>query len=441
MRKSIILIIVLSVLAIAFVACTGNNDAPPAADPPAQEQPAPEQPAPEQPAPDPTPTDDQVSGDLFIWMHHSEAFAEAMADAFMRDFPDVNVTWEHVGFTDQRDMITLDGPAGIGPDVWLQPHDGVALAINDGLVEPLPTDMQERLRGRVLTAAIDTATHNGVLYGVPFQTETIALFYNRAYVPTAPSSFEEIIEFAREWNDPAQNRFAMRWQINDAYHNYAFLTAFGFTVFGPNMDDWRAMDFDTDAVRRGIEFHASLREVFDFGVDDFEWDNTVAAFQRGEVPFTISGPWAIGDARANGVDFGVTRLPTVNGVQPRSFSGAGVAHISSFTENLPASLAFVEWMASDAAASVIFNEIGNLAALYDVSGVPGLAEDPHLSGIALQAAFANPMPTIPEVDLMWGPLATVFTHTWNGTMTAEETAALAQQEYLDALAVVGLTID
>jgi len=384
--------------------------------------------------------DRYVESYLFFWIF-DETLGQPLADGFNEVFPNIQVDWEHVGMTDMRGLMEQDGPADIGPDVFVQPHDGVAIAINDGMVEPFPQSLQERLAPQLLTSAVETTMRDGRMYGAPFQTENIALFYNRAYVDSPPATFEEIREFAREWNNPAENRFAMRWQVADAYHNYPFLQAFGFSVFGPNMDDWRDMPFESEAVRRGIEFHNSFRPYFDFATDDVDWENSVAAFQRGEVPFTISGPWAIADAQRNGVDFGITRLPTINGVQPRVFSGATIAHVSSFSRYQDIGFTFVEWLATAGGATVLFDTIGTLTAMYDISAVPGLADDPHLMGIQEQAPYSDPMPVIPEVNFMWGPLATVFTHSWNGTLSIEETQAQAMQEYRDLLAVAGLSLD
>ena len=438
MKKYILLICAL-VAILALTACAGNEEPttptptpPPIADTGAAVT------TPDPTTPDATPNA-EISGDLFIWVFE-EALGEPLARAFEALHPNVRVDFEHVGMTDQRQMVTLDGPAGIGPDVFMQPHDGVALAINDGIVEPFPADLQARIAAQVIPTAVQTAMRDGRLYGAPFQTENIAFFYNREFVSTPPTTFEEVLDFAREWNDPAQNRFAMRWQVNDAFHNYPFLTAFGFSVFGPNMDDYRIMPFDGDAVRRGLEFHNQFRQYFDFATEDVTWDASVAAFQRGEVPFTISGPWAVADARANGIDFGVTRLPTMGGNQPRVFSGATIAHVSSFSENKDAAFAFVEFLATEAGASILYETLGTLTALIDISAIPGLVDDPYLRGFQAQAYYSNPMPTIPEVDLMWGPMATLFTHTWNGSLSVADTQALAMQEYIDSLALIGLSM-
>jgi len=381
-----------------------------------------------------------VSGNLVLWMDNDD-WAQALIAAFIAKYPDVTVEFENVAHTESRAKVELDGPAGIGPDVFHFPHDHAANAINDGLVEPIPADMASRFEATILEAAINTVKSNGRLYAVPFQTENIALFYNRDLVDFVPKTFEEIIEFARDYNDPATGKYAMRWQIIDAYHNYHFLNAFGFSVFGPNMDDYRNPGFDIPGVANGLRFHSSLREVFPVSVEDGkDWDVNVAAFQRGETPFTISGPWAIGDARDNGIDFGITKLPTINGVQPRCFSGARVMAVSSFSTNFPAAFAFLDFVASEEGAAILFDVLGTLPALKDSSNIAGLSDNPWLMGILEQAPFADPMPVIPEVHAMWEPLAQLFEFTWDEHMSPEEAQDRAMETYEILLNAMGLSI-
>ena len=372
----------------------------------------------------------RIAGPLLVWMDNRE-WAEAVIAAFGRHYPEVTVRFETVGSVDSRARVSLDGPAGIGPDVFIMPHDHIRNAIIDDISFPIPPLMQDRLSETLLEAAILTCTYEGELFAVPISTESIAFFYNRDLLGDrpVPTSFEELIEFAEEWNNPAQNRFALRWQVNDSYHNYFFLTAFGFELFGPYMDDFREPGFDSPAVRRGLEFHNSLRRLYNVNTSDASWDSTVAAFQRGEVPFTITGPWAIADAHRNGISFGVTKLPTINGVQPRSFSGNIVASVSSYSRNIPAATAFVDFLASVEGAEIQFRHTGRLSAHRDVSTIEGLRDDELLRGIMAQAAYSDPMPTIPEVNQMWDPLADLFTFTWDGQLSIEEAQTRAMEVY------------
>jgi arabinogalactan oligomer/maltooligosaccharide transport system substrate-binding protein len=379
-----------------------------------------------------------ISGDLMVWLDNDD-WAAAVIKAFNAKYPDVKVSYQNVGNVDSRGKVSLDGPAGIGPDVFLMPHDHIGNAILDDICEPFSSEDLARYSQFTLDASIKTCSFGGKLYALPISTENIAFFYNKDLLgdTPVPTSFEEVKAFADKWNNPSQNKYALRWQVDDAYHNYFFLTAYGMSVFGPNLDDYKNPGFDSEAARKGIEFHNSLRKYFNANVADATWDTTVAAFQRGEVPFTITGPWAIGDAKNNGVNFGITKLPTIEGKQPRSFSGNIIAAVSSYSKNFDAAFAFADFLTSVEGATVQFNSTGKLAAYKDVSGIPGLRDDPLLKGIMEQAPYADPMPTIPEVNQMWNGLKDLFTFTWDKQLTPVEAQKKAMETYDNDLQIAG----
>jgi arabinogalactan oligomer/maltooligosaccharide transport system substrate-binding protein len=319
------------------------------------------------------------------------------------------------------------------------PHDHIGNAIIDDICLPFPPDLQKKYSDLLLDAAIKTCTSEGDLYAVPISTENIAFFYNKDLLGDnpVPQSFEEIISFAEKWNNPSANRYALRWQVDDSYHNYFFLTAFGMQLFGPNMDDYKQPGFDSAGARQGVEFHTSLRKYYNVNTADATWDSTVAAFQRGEVPFTITGPWAIGDAKKNNINIGITKLPTIKGNQPRCFSGNIVAAVSSYTKNVPAARAFVDFLVSVEGETIQFRQTGKLAAYKDISGIEGLRDDALLRGVMEQAPYADPMPVIPEVNQMWDAMKALFTFTWDNQLSVAEAQKKAMDTYDTALMMAG----
>ncbi|MDR1058975.1 MAG: maltose ABC transporter substrate-binding protein [Treponema sp.] len=379
-----------------------------------------------------------ISGSLLVWLDNDN-WARAVIAGFTKIYPGVTVNYENVGNVDARGKVSLDGPAGIGPDVFLMPHDHIGNAIIDDICAPFAPELQEKYGEILLDASVKTCTFEEELYAVPISTENIAFFYNKTLLGNTPvpQSFEEVIEFAKKWNNPGANKWALRWQVDDSYHNYFFLTAFGMLLFGPGMDDFRTPGWDSEAARRGVEFHNSLREFYNVNVADATWDFTVAAFQRGEVPFTITGPWAIGEAKKNGVDFGITKLPTIKGVQPRCFSGNIVAAVSSYSKNPGAAFAFVDYLAGIEGETIQFETTGKLAAYKDVGGIPGLRDDILLRGVMEQAPYTDPMPIIPEMAQAWDAQKALFTFTWDRQLPVPGAQAKAMETYDTALLMTG----
>jgi arabinogalactan oligomer/maltooligosaccharide transport system substrate-binding protein len=376
---------------------------------------------------------------ITVWMDN-DGWADAVIAAFTEKYPDITVKYQNIGNVDSRDKVSLDGPAGIGPDVFLMPHDHIGQAVADGLTEPFPADLQRKYAAILLDASIQTCTgEDGRLYAAPISTENIAFFYNKDLLGTAPvpQTFEEVIAFAKTWNNPAQNKWALRWQVAEPYNNYFFLTAFGYSVFGANRDDYKKPGFDQRAVTQGVDFHHSLRQYYNVNVADATYDATVGAFQRGEVPFTITGPWAIDDAKKAGVNFGITKIPTIAGNQPRCFSGNILAAVSSYSKNFEAAFTFVDFLVSEEGMTIQFQATGKLATYEDISGIAGLRDDPYLAGIMEQAPYADPMPVIPEVQNMWNPMADLFTFTWDGDLTTAGAQKKAMDDYDTELMMAG----
>jgi arabinogalactan oligomer/maltooligosaccharide transport system substrate-binding protein len=137
------------------------------------------------------------------------------------------------------------------------------------------------------------------------------------------------------------------------------------------------------------------------------------------------------------VNFGITKLPTIMGNQPRCFSGNIIAAVSSYSKNFDAAFAFVDFLATVDGAKVQYNTTGKMTALRDISGVPGLRDDEYMAGIQEQSPYADPMPAIPEVNQMWDPLKDLFTYTWDGQLTPVQAQEKAMADYDAALLVAG----
>jgi len=96
------------------------------------------------------------------------------AAEFEKTHPNVKVVYEPVGSVDARAKIELDGPAGVGADVFVAPHDHLGALINGGHV--LENTDPNFNATNFVDAALIGSQYNGVKYGYPLAVETYALF-------------------------------------------------------------------------------------------------------------------------------------------------------------------------------------------------------------------------------------------------------------------------
>ena len=375
-----------------------------------------------------------------MWLDY-DTYAEALEEAVEAKYSNIDIVWEHVESTDARTKLELDGPAGVGPDIFIQPHDGMAQSIQGNILLPLGADLAANLEGRFIESAVETVKSGDQYYGIPISTESIALFYNKTLLDEngfdVATSFEEVKAQGDVFNNAAENKFIMRFEAGNAYTAHFFLTAFGYELFGPDHTDPDAINFDSEEAIAGLTYYQSMKDYLPVPYADLTIDTVEVEFAKGTVPYIIVGPWAISEIKANAdFEWGITSIPTINGVQPLSFSGNIIACMSAYTQNPTETRQVLDFMASDEGLEILYKVRGSIPALQDPTVIDGLSEDDYVMGVLKQAEFSEPMPSIPEMASFWAPAETLYRSIWEGLENPEQAAKKAVEDYYSTLKLV-----
>ncbi|RIE02722.1 extracellular solute-binding protein [Cohnella faecalis] len=169
---------------------------------------------------------------LIIWEGKDEKpFIDAIAQEFTAKYK-IPVEFQEVPATDQRKKLKTDGPAGLGADVLVMPHNTLGDAVASGIL--LPNDIfAEDTKANYPKELVDAVSLDGVIYGYPRNVETYLLYYNKELVKEEDlASWDSIIKFAKGYNDVGNNKFGFMWQVGDFYYNYSWIAGNGGYVFG-----------------------------------------------------------------------------------------------------------------------------------------------------------------------------------------------------------------
>jgi len=243
---------------------------------------------------------------LLIWEAEGPEldFIKEAAAKFTELNPHITFEFAGVSHTDAVQKLELDGPTGLGADVFAAPHDKLGQIVVGQLALPLNDGAAGTLKEAFMPAAQAAVTYDGVPYGYPTAIETYALFYNKDLIPEAPKTWEEIVEFAKTFNDVANNKFAMVWEVSAPYYNYIFMSAYGADLFGPEGTDQERHDINSEAAVKGLSYFQSLREaMLPVKAEDLSGSFCNGAFTETKTAaMFITGPWSIDGVVKAGVN-------------------------------------------------------------------------------------------------------------------------------------------
>lgn len=372
----------------------------------------------------------EEGAELLVWENQGPEgeFMEFAIEEFNKIYPDVTITYEPVTHSDAKGKLALDGPAGVGADVFVAPHDHLGELVESGLV--LPNELDEGYEDIFVSAALQSVTYKDEVYGYPLAIETYALFYNKDVVDKPVTTWNELKEFAKGFNNSVENKFALMFEAENSYYDYMFLGGYGSELFGESGEDRMDLGFDTEAGVEAMEFLYSIRkDIMDVPAADISYDVMMQGFVSGQFPYMINGPWAIQDLKDEGVNFGVTELPVLpNGKHPQSFSGVRSLYVSQFTDYPNASMLFADFLVSSEMTKARFEKTNQIPVRDDYQ-----VEDEYIAGIKEQSKYAKPMPAIPEMGHYWTTMDATYTNIWEGSdpkteLDAAKEAMLAMYE-------------
>ncbi|MFD2670866.1 sugar ABC transporter substrate-binding protein [Marinicrinis sediminis] len=356
---------------------------------------------------------------LLVWDDPAEIeYTKAVAQAFEEKYG-VPVTVEGVPAPDQANELANRGPALLGADVVMFPHDKLGIAASSGLILPNDVFAEETIASNA-EAAILASSFEDRLYGYPKSIETYALLYNKDLVTELPETFEELAAFAEEFTDKDARKYGLMWEAKSLYYNHMFMAPYGGYIFGNNGTDINDIGLDNAGSVEGIKYYQELSKILPVNVDDITSDVKNQLFQENKLAFNIDGPWAVGSHKGK-VNFGVMPLPKLpNGKEPVTLSGVRSYYVNSYTEYPNASKLFASFATNKENALLNFEMTGILPANTEASEDPKIKEDEILSGYIEQFKHSVPMPSVPEMNSVWEPLQGAFTAVWDDGADVEQ---------------------
>lgn len=370
-----------------------------------------------------------------IWHDGSEAIMQTIADQVNSTLTEDGITVQFEKKTDMPSQLKLYGSdAANGPDMYFYAHDVLGTFVAMDILAPLSDIVDtDALLADALPMTVRAGQLNGTQYLLPVYFETLVFLYNKAlWEGEIPDTTEALYDYMVAHTDANAGTYAVVNQHTNAYNVSPFIYGFGGYVLSedgkPGFTDSKTME--------AVEYNKK------FGLlqADGDYNTVTTLFNEGKAAAIIGGPWLTSGIEAAGIDYGVAslsdiKLPNGNGLAPFSgVQGAGVLKIALETKK-DAIAKVLTAMASPELGIALANAAGCAPANSKAYDDKTVAANPMITAIQKTASTAQPMPNIPEMNVMWGPaeslLVSVNKNGEDVAKAAKEAQASAEQAIAD----------
>ena len=320
-------------------------------------------------------------------------------------------------------------PKGEGPDVFLSTQERLgAWAQAGGILEPVLPD--DRIRARFLPGTLEALTVQRKLYGLPLEVRVITLIYNRNLLANAPLSSREMVAQARRLTSPELGKFGLATWYTDPYYHAPLLNAFGGSLFAP---DGRPTVSSPPNVQSVQLLKSWLRQGF---LPSPSTTLITSLFNEGKLAMVIAGPSFV-ERISPSIPFALAPLPPVeeaDGRPMRPWITVQGVHIAATSRHKDVAARLVRYLTDLPAARTLAME-GKLLPAHEAAWRdPQVSVDPGLQvlqGFRRQLDTAVPMPNVPGMSRVWGPLARALESVVERRASPQEALDQAQREMTD----------
>lgn len=414
---------------------------------------------------------------LHIW-YTDETLTDYINSVALNYYEDTNVRVVPVlqSGLDYLDAINEASLAGNedAPDLYIITNDCLEKANLMGLANPV-WDTSSILSNRSYSeTALNAVTYKGQKVGYPFYFETSVLLYNKTYLQDiaqseienaaqeqensnlielydmegvevtddgetgqeaqepavenapvsaeteekareiAPSTIDDILEFADNYNAPENVEAIFKWDVSDIFYNY-FMTGNYINVGGESGDDISAINIYNEEAIRCLEVYQNLNQFFSIDADEVSYDSVLQEFMEGKTIFTVATTDAVAkleEAKQKGefpYEYEVTTLPDVSDtLLSRGLSVTYAAAINGYGRNYEYANEFAKYLTYDF-SDRLYSRSGKVA-----SKMQAEYDYPALAGYMQEYSDSIPLPKMLETSNFWIQLEICFTKAWMG---------------------------
>ena len=366
---------------------------------------------------------EEASGDVTIWYYwETEGHQKALnhiIEEFNSSQEGITVEAKYVPFADFKKQLSIGASADELPDLVILDNPDHAAYAAMGIF----ADITDKFNvSNYYEGPVNSCTLDGKLYGVPFGSNDLVLFYNEDMLKEAgcevPTTWDELLEAAKATTTDTVSGFAhCALQNEEGTFNFLpWVWSTGATSYEINSEGGiKALTFEKELVDSG----AMTKEAINWTQGD-----TMHQFIAGNLAMMINGTWQIPTMREEVPDLNWNVAPIPQDKEQASgLGGENYAVIAGGNED--AAVKFLEFATTPETCLYMMNAMGYISA--DSTIAEGQFEGDAVYQVFVdEMQYAHARGPLPEWPSISDAISLAFNKVITGDSTPEDAAAEAQ---------------
>ncbi len=306
-------------------------------------------------------------------------------------------------------------PRGNGPDLFIASNEKIVTWSRVGLIQPVTVD-----RGAYHPVTMLGMKVEDQAWGWPTSFKCLSLYVNPALVPDVPRTSDELLAFAQA--NESEQSWGLAFNVVETYYVVPWMNGYGGGIF--DADGQVALDRPENAA--ALDY---VKQLADLGPADPTTALITQLFNQGKVAMVVDGPWLAGELSED-LDYQIETLPTVSSTgQPvKPFATIEGIFLAHGAKNPTGAALFAEHLATTGAIDMAVTGRQSVAhlATWDDERV---ASDTFLQAFRAQLDATSPMPTSPDMAMVWEPMNRSIRRVNRGAAAGAAAVAEAQTQF------------
>ena len=276
-------------------------------------------------------------------------------------------------------------------------------------------------------AVVEEAAGEAVVEESGISKEELASRASERVASMIPATFDELLEFADNYEAPEHVEAVFRWDVSDIFFNYFFIGNY-IDIGGVCGDDTDSISlYNLDAIL-ALKAYQDLGQYFAIEADEVDYETVIQDFIEGKIVMTTATTDIVKkleEAKEAGefsYDYGIAPIPDLNEeMKTKNLSVTSTIYVNGYSQLKEEANAFAAYLLKDHAQE-LYAMTGKVTANKQV-----WQENEKVFAFMQEYEDSVPMPKMVTTSNLWVDMEIVFGRIWEGSEVSQELMLMSER--------------